>query len=390
MTLLNDELLEGIRSRAPGYDRDNAFFTEDFDELTAAGYLNALVPERLGGAGLSLEEAVVEQSRLAEYGPATALAVNMHLIWTGVAKTMLDRGDDSLEFVLRESVAGEVFAFGISEPGNELVLFGSTTDAAPQPDGSYSFTGTKIFTSLSPVWTRLGVHGLDASSDDPALIYAFIDRSASGITIPDDWDVLGMRATQSNSTRLDGVRAERDRIVRRVAPGPSGDLLLFSIFANFEVLLSAVYAGIAQRAIDLAIAAAHARVSRATGVARSQEPDTRRRIADAVMELDGIRWQLAAVARDIDDGVDHGDQWYRALSGLKARTTATAQRVVQQAITATGGASFGSSAELARLYRDVLAGGFHPSSDDSAHATIAAAVLGPLEAGPLEESTDED
>jgi len=63
-------------------------------------------------------------------------------------------------------VAGEVFAFGISEGGNDLVLFGSDTAAVPDGHGGYAFTGTKIFTSLAPVWTSLGLHGLDTTSPD--------------------------------------------------------------------------------------------------------------------------------------------------------------------------------------------------------------------------------
>ncbi|MDQ1553830.1 MAG: hypothetical protein QOK46_908, partial [Microbacteriaceae bacterium] len=48
-TLLGDELLARIHDRAVRYDRDNAFFTEDLDELKDAGYLRALVPVELGG-----------------------------------------------------------------------------------------------------------------------------------------------------------------------------------------------------------------------------------------------------------------------------------------------------------------------------------------------------
>jgi len=118
---------------------------------------------------------------VADGPPATALAVNMHLVWTGIARTLRDRGDSSLEFVLTEAASGEVFAFAISEAGNDLVLFGSTTDARPLPGGGYAFTGTKIFTSLSPVWTRLGLFGLDTVSDDaPKLVHAFVTRAAPG------------------------------------------------------------------------------------------------------------------------------------------------------------------------------------------------------------------
>ena len=50
-TLLSDAMLERFRERAPGYDRDNRFFQEDYDELRQAGYLAIAVPRELGGRG---------------------------------------------------------------------------------------------------------------------------------------------------------------------------------------------------------------------------------------------------------------------------------------------------------------------------------------------------
>lgn len=386
MSILSDDLLAAIHSRAAGYDRGNAFFAEDLDDLRAAGYLTALVPKEFGGLGLSLREVVHEQLRLASAAPATALAVNMHLVWNGVAKTLLDRGDTALEFVLRETAAGETYALAISEAGNDLVLFGSTTDAVPQPDGGYEFTGTKIFTSLSPAWTRLGLFGLDSTSPDaPKLVHAVVTRDAPGITVVEDWDTLGMRASQSNSTRLERVRAEPSRIIRRLDPGPNPDPLIFAIFANFEILLSAVYTGIGQRALELAVENATKRTSaKNAGAAKSLDPDVRWKIADAAIAFDGILPQLDALAGDVDDRVDRGDQWFRALVGLKIRATETAQFVVNQAVRVSGGGTYFAGNELGRLYRDVLAGGFHPSNEDSAHATVATALLGPLPPPPVE------
>jgi alkylation response protein AidB-like acyl-CoA dehydrogenase len=378
--VLTDSLLERIHSRAAGYDRDNAFFSEDLDELAAAGYLKALVPTEFGGGGLSLQEVTREQARLAAAAPATALAVNMHLIWTGIAKTLHDRGDHCLDFVFTEATAGEVFAFAISEAGNDLVLFGSNTVAHPMPDGGYEFTGTKIFTSLSPAWTRLGLFGLDTeSADAPKLVHAVVTRDAAGIQTLDDWNTMGMRASQSNSTRLIAARAEPDRVFRRLEPGPNADPLIFAIFANFEILLSAVYTGIGHRALELAVETATKRISaKRGGTPKAEDPDTRWKIADAAIALDGIVPQIDALARDVDEGVDRGDQWFRALVGLKIRAIDTAQFVVNQAIRVSGGATYFAGNELGRLYRDVLAGGFHPSNEDSAHSTVATALLGPL------------
>ena len=377
---LPDDLLERIRERAPIHDRENTFPEQDLAELRDAGYLSILVPEERGGAGLGLEQAALLQQRLAGASPATALAINMHLVWTGVAKVFSDRGVPGLEFVQDGAVAGDVFAFGISEGGNDLVLFGSDTDAAPQPDGSYAFTGTKIFTSLAPVWTKLGLHGLDTTSEDaPKLVFAFIERT-DAVTTSDDWDTLGMRGTQSRTTRLDGAVAPASQIVRRIDPGPSPDPIIFGIFSVFELLLASVYTGIARRAIELSVQTVQKRTSKKTGLPYSQDADIRWRIADMGLAYDALPPQISALARDVDERADHGARWFTLLSGTKHRAVVMAKHVVDQAILTAGGGSYFSSNELSRLYRDVLAGMFHPSDPESAHSTAASALLGPLDA----------
>ncbi|WP_144873885.1 acyl-CoA dehydrogenase family protein [Microbacterium sp. 1.5R] len=378
-TYLPDDLLDRIRERAPQYDRDNTFPQQDLDELRDAGYLSILVPTERGGAGLGLAEAAILQQRLATAAPATALAINMHLVWTGVAKVFSDRGVPGLEFVQDGAVAGEVFAFGISEGGNDLVLFGSDTDAVPTADGGYAFTGTKIFTSLAPVWTRLGLHGLDTTSEDaPKLVFAFVERSDAVVT-SDDWDTLGMRGTQSRTTRLDGAVADAAHVVRRIDAGPSPDPIVFGIFSVFEILLASVYTGIARRALELAVQTAQARRSKRTGTSYSQDPDIRWRVADMGLAYDALPVQIAALARDVDECADHGARWFTLLSGLKHRAVMMAKHVVDQAMLVAGGGSYFSANELSRLYRDVLAGAFHPSDPESAHSTAATAWLGPIE-----------
>ncbi|WP_174845051.1 acyl-CoA dehydrogenase family protein [Cryobacterium sp. TMB1-7] len=379
--MLDVALLGRIRSRAAAHDAANTFPFDDVAELAAAGYLRALVPTRFGGLGLTLPQLAAEQSRLAAHAPATALAVNMHLVWTGVAKAMHDRGDTALEFVLIEAAQGAIFGFGVSEPGNDLVLFGSSTDAAPQQGGGYRFTGTKIFTSLSPVWTQLGTMGLDSSDPArPLIVWAFLDRADPGITRKDDWDTLGMRGSQSQTTLLDGASAPADRVVRTLPPGPVNDPLIFGIFATFEILLSSVYTGIAQRALELGVAAVKRRRSaKNNGRPLAQDPDIRRRIAEAALLLDAVYPQIQTLARDVDTLVDHGPFWFARLAGLKHRSVESAKEVVDLMLRVNGGASYFTGDELGRLYRDVLAGLFHPSTADSAHATVATAWLGPLD-----------
>jgi len=380
--VLPEDLLLRIRGRAAAYDRDNAFFQEDLEELTAAGYLKLFVPVSDGGLGLGLEASAQCQRRLATAAPATALAINMHLVWTGVAHVLSARADSSLDFVLEEAARGEIFAFGNSEAGNDSGLFDSRTAASPLPGGGYSFSGTKIFTSLSPAWTRLGIFGKDpaARAGDGELIHGFLAREAPGYTILDDWNTLGMRASQSNSTVLDGARVPAERIFRKLPVGPNSDPLIFAIFACFESLLAAVYTGLGERALELGVDSVKRRTSfKNGGRSYAQDPDIRWKVAEAAMAMDSLYPQLTSVTRDVDALVDHGSQWFPLFVGLKVSATATARRVVDLAIRVSGGSSYFQDSELERLYRDVLAGIFHPSTDESAHNTVASAWLGPLE-----------
>ena len=110
MTVLTDATLDRLAERTATYDRENRFFDEDFEELRDSGYLLAAVPAEMGGSGLGLDEYSKLQSQLAYYAAPTALAVNMHCNWTGLAADLMKMGDDSVKWILEKAVAGEVFA----------------------------------------------------------------------------------------------------------------------------------------------------------------------------------------------------------------------------------------------------------------------------------------
>ena len=223
--VLTEDMLARFAERAASYDRENRFFEEDFEDLRAAKYLLLPVPSEFGGAGMTLAEVCRQQRRLAYYAPATALAVNMHLYWLGVAADLWRRGDASLEWILREAAAGEIFAAGHAESGNDVPVLLSTSKAE-RVEGGYKFTGRKHFGSLTPVWTRFGLHGMDTSDpSQPKIVHAFMPRNTVGYAIKETWDVLGMRATRSDDTGAGehirprplccpDVPARADRLVR--------------------------------------------------------------------------------------------------------------------------------------------------------------------------------
>jgi len=171
---------------------------------------------------MNLAQVCLGQRRLAYYAAPTALAINVHLYWVRVAADLWRKGDKSLEWLLRGAMKGDVYAAGHAESGNDLPVLLSTSKAE-RVDGGYRFNGRKSFGSLTPVWTYLGMHGMDTSDPNaPKVVHVFMPRDTKGASIVETWDVLGMRATKSEDTVLKDVFVP-DKLVARIVPaGPAG------------------------------------------------------------------------------------------------------------------------------------------------------------------------
>lgn len=375
--VLSEEKLARFAARAAAYDRENRFFQEDFDELRASKYLLLPVPPEFGGAGMTLAEVCREQRRLAYYAPATALAVNMHLYWVGIAADLWHRGDLSLEWMLREAAAGEIFAAGHAETANDIPVLLSTSKAE-RVEGGYRFTGRKHFGSLTPVWTRFGLHGMDTSDPtQPKIVHAFMPRDTAGYVIKETWDVLGMRATRSDDTALDNAFIP-DRYIARIVPagGAGVDPFVLGIFAWALMGFGNIYYGLAKRALDVTINSVKAKGSLGLSRSMAYHPEIQHTIAEMVIELESIEPHLEAVAQDWSNGVDYGARWPSKIFSAKYRAVEGSWRVVDLGLDVTGGSGIFRSMGYERLLRDARLGRVHPANSFLTHEVVAKTALG--------------
>ncbi len=375
--VLSQETLERCWERAPRYDRDSAFFSEDFQELQEAGYLRLAVPTELGGLGRNLAEFAREQRRLAYYSAATALGINMHVYWTGLAADLWRAGDKSLEWLLRGAVDGEVYAAGHAESGNDLPVLLSTT-RAERVDGGYRFTGRKSFGSLSPVWTYLGLHGLDTSDPKaPRVVHGFLHRGAKNYTIQETWDVLGMRATKSDDAILEGAFVPDSHIARVVPPGGAGvDAFVLGVFAWALIGFGNIYYSLARRVFDLTVERVKGKTSLGLTRSMAYHPGIQNAIADMALELEAIEPHLDRVAEDWSTGVAHGATWPAKIVAAKHRAVEGSWKVVDAAIDVSGGFGIFQKAGLERLFRDARLGRIHPANPFLTREIVAKTALG--------------
>lgn len=374
--LLSDDLLKRCAERAAIYDRENRFCQEDFDELKAAGYLLLTVPPEFGGKGLSLAEMCRETRRLAYYAPATALCLNMHHYWVGVAADLYRAGDHSADWILEQAAKGQVFAAGHAESGNDLPLLYSTT-RAERVDGGYRFYGRKSFGSLSPVWDWFGIHGIDSSDPEhPKIVHAFMHRDTAGYHIKETWDVLGMRATRSDDTILDNVFIPDEYVSRIVPTGFRGaDYFILCIYAWALMGFANVYYGLARRALDLTLEAAQNKTSITMSRSMSHHAEIQHGIADMILEMETIEPHLEKTAEDWSNGLQYAE-WPLKLVSTKYHAVESAWTIVDKALELSGGFGMFKKSELERLFRDARAGRFHPANAALTHEIVAKIRLG--------------
>jgi alkylation response protein AidB-like acyl-CoA dehydrogenase len=213
----------------------------------------------------------------------------------------------------------------------------------------------------------------------PKIVHAVMRRDSPGFRIKETWDTLGMRATRSEDTVLEGVFVPDRYIVRVVPAGWAPDAYVGVIFGWGMPTFASVYVGIAERARDLAIASVKRKTSVA-GLSRSMayHPEVQHTIAEMTLELEGMRPHLDRIAEDWSNRIDHGDEWPAKLVAMKHHCVEGAKKVVDLALEVSGAGSLFKRNELERLYRDVRCGGFQPANSALVHEVVGKTALGIL------------
>lgn len=383
LVALAESLADELAERAPVHDRDGTYPHESVRALRDAGYLTAPVPAELGGLGVSsIHDLVVASGRLARGDASVAIGVNMHLVavmalarrWSVARAAGNRRRTDAFAASLAE-VARErsVIAAAMSEPGQDITR--PATRAVRTADG-WRIDGRKIFCTMSPAATTL-LTSVGFVDDRGVERYGYVQvpADATGVTIHGDWDALGMRASGSHSISLDGVELPATALRGGF---PAGGAVPY-LDRNMP-------SGLFHASASLGIAeAAFARVA----VPERVRDDARATmlVAESAVDLAAARGAIARAASLVDDHYaahpadDGSPEEITAVfaEGQAAKTFVgeAATRVVDRALSLSGGAGYLNGSPLARAYRDVRASGFmHPLGANRAYAFLARTALG--------------
>lgn len=229
-----DDLADGFRARARELDDAAAFPAENFAELRAAGLLALTAPAEFGGDdmwwGINYRDYYEILERLGTIDSPTGQLLQVHSHALGILSRLST--PEQQRTLLPDIVAkGKLLASVGSEakPTGKLADIGRT-ELEEHADG-WHLTCSKFFASLAPgadellLWTA--VPGAGPYHERSVIV--MVPRDAPEVTLTDQWDVLGMRATVSWGVRVEDYVVPPERLIGAPGAWTSSDPRTFTL-----------------------------------------------------------------------------------------------------------------------------------------------------------------
>jgi alkylation response protein AidB-like acyl-CoA dehydrogenase len=356
---------ETFAARAPAYDRDARFPTENYKDMHAAGLLSICIPKVQGGLGADYMTYSLVAAELGRFCGATALTWNMHVcstLWSGALADDLEMSaDERRAHEARRRVhykriveGGAIYAQPFSEGGAAAAGAAAFATEARAADGGWIVNGKKIFASLSGNADYYGVLCTEVTDDGKRqrrnTLYLAIPADAAGVSVAGDWDPLGMRGTVSRTLLFKDVFvAEAEMLMPR---GIYMDAA--SRWPHMFLTLSPTYMGLAQAAYDFTIAYLRGELPGTPPVKRRMYPTKQIAVAEMRVKLEQTKTLWFQAIREACANPTK-DQVLRAWTA-QYTTMENANAIATLAIRTCGGQAMLKSLALERIYRDSRCG----------------------------------
>lgn len=346
LTTALDELGPKFAERAAVLDDADDFVHENYEELRERQVFSALVPEQYGGGGVRHSDMCEFVRGVAHHCPSTALALSMHqhLVSAAAANDRVGRPGRPL---LEKVGANELIL--VSTGANDWL---ESNGVAERVDGGFKVTAFKPFGSGSPMGDVLVTSAqYDDPEEGPQVLHFPIPLRAEGVEFMNDWRTMGMRATGSQTVKLDGVFVPEQAIALRRPRGPFHPAFSVILTVAMPLIMSA-YVGTAEAAANIA---------REGAKRRAGDPVTPYLIG----EMENLLTAAQIAREDMIRLCNNFDfePTLELASKVLIRKTICASAVIasaEKAMEVTGGAGFFRKLGLEKLLRDAHGAQFHP------------------------------
>jgi len=326
------------------WDEAQTFPLAVIRKLGQLGYMGAIFPEDLGGAGLGYIEysIIIEELSRVDGSVGIILAAHTSLCANHIFKM---GSDEQRARYLPKLASGEwLGCWSLTEPEAGSDAAGTRTHAE-QCDGGWVLNGAKTFTTnahYADVCVATAVTSRTAAQHG---ISAFIiEKGTPGFRLGKKENKLGLRASATGEVIFEDCRLAPGQLLGKVNDGFVDSL---KVLDGGRISIAALSIGMAQGAYDAAL-----RYSK-----------IRRQFSRPISEFQAIQYKLVDMAVDIDAArllnyraawmLDRGQRVTRESAMAKLFASETAVRVAGEAVQIHGGYGFIKDYPVEKFYRDV-------------------------------------
>jgi alkylation response protein AidB-like acyl-CoA dehydrogenase len=340
LALVRDIADKELAPRVDEHERAETYPDGLFATLGAAGLLGLPYPEEHGGGAQPYEVYLQVLEELAARWAAVAVAVSVHGLACFPLATFGTPAQQ--ERWLPDMLAGDpVGGYSLSEPqaGSDAAAL---TCKADRVDGGYRITGTKAWITHGG---RAGCYALFArTAPGPGGVSCFLaPGQADGLSFGRPEEKMGLHAIPTTTAHWDGAVLEADRLLGTEGQGLQ---IAFAALDSGRLGIAAVATGLAQSALDAAVAYAHERTAFGRRIIEHQGLGFL--LADMAAAVESARATYLAAARRRDAGRDYG----RAASIAKLVATDAAMKVTTDAVQVFGGYGYTRDFPVERYMRE--------------------------------------
>jgi butyryl-CoA dehydrogenase len=351
---------------AAATDEQAAFPQAQLAALAELGMLGMNLPENWGGPGLSATALAASVEAIAGACASTASAITAHFLATDAI--LIGGTDDLRRRYLPAAASGKLLgAFALTEPKAGSNPADMQCRATPTVDG-YHLRGVKHFISNGGVADFIVVFAVTDPAAAHRGISAFVvDKGTAGLTAGRPERSMGLKGGHVFELAFDCQVPATNRLG---AEG-SGFRTAMKVLDNGRIEVAAMCLGIAQAALDAAIAWAQQRVI--GGQALSGFQGVQWMIADMATQLRAARLLVEDAARKRSAGIAYSLE----SSMAKLFASEAAGRIADLALQIHGGYGFMRDFPLERYVRDLRIMRIYEGSSEIQRSIIARHVIRP-------------
>ena len=330
-----------LRPVVDEHDREARFPREVFRTLGRAGLLGLPYPEEVGGSGQPYEVYLQVVEEIASAWAAVGVGVSVHAL---SCFGLFEQGTaEQKERWLPEMLAGDQLgAYCLSEAHAGSDPAAMRTKAVRDGD-DYVITGAKAWTTHGGQADFYKVMARTSDDGGKGISCFLVPADAEGLTADVPEQKMGLMSSTTATMLFDGVRVPAER--RLGEEGQGLPIALAGLDAG-RLGIAAVATGVAQGALDAAIA--YAKEREAFGKAIIDHQGLGFLLADMAAAVESARATYLHAARLKDAGRPYG----RQASVAKLVATDNAMKVTTDAVQVLGGAGYTKDFPVERYMRE--------------------------------------